>query len=223
MAINYYITDVESTGLKAGFHEINQLSIIRVSDGFQKSWNIAVENPKHASSEALKVQGITRKDLEKGLQISQVVQEASDFIEEDGLNEASRCFIGHNVAFDRRFMQAAWAKEKKKLMVDLWLCTKKFMKAYTKRFGEEQVLKKQASDNPELVKVKYTQDMCLTGLGIKPKFGAHSAIIDCQNCLTLYQFLMDQGLNYARVIENKPHEVAGITPPKGDLPEMYDF
>ncbi len=221
--LNYYVVDTETTGLSVSFHEINQISIIRVSDGFQKSWNIAVENPKNASAEALKIQGITRADLKNGIPVAEAITAVDAFIAEDGLNEASRCFIGHNVSFDRRFMQAAWAKEKKKLMTDLWLCTRKFMKAYTKRFGEEKMLQEQAKEIPDILKVKYTQDMCLTGVGLKPKFGAHSAAIDSQNCLTLYQFLMSQGLNYARVIENVPHEVRGIAGAKGDLPEMYDF
>jgi len=203
---------------------MNQISIIRVSDNFQKSWNIAVENPNHASSQALQIQGITKADLKKGITIQQAIKEVNEFIEEDGLNETARCFIGHNVSFDRRFMQAAWAKEKLKLNIDLWLCTKKFMKSYVKKYGEDNIKAEQAKVQPGETKVKYGQDLCLAGVGLKPKFGAHSAAIDSQNCLTLYQFLMDKGLNHARVIENKPHEIIGLVKKSSDSgPEMYDF
>jgi len=213
MAIQYYVADTETTGLKSGWHEINQISIIRVQDGFQKSWNIAVENPNRAAAQALQVQNKTRADLKEGIPIQEAIKEINAFLEEDGLDEASRCFIGHNVAFDRRFMQAAWEKEKQQLKADLWLCTKKFMKAYVNKVGEDEVKKKQG----ETEKVKYGQGRCLEGVGLKPRFGAHSASIDCQDCLDLYKFLMDQGLNYVRVIENKPHK------PKTIEPEFYDF
>lgn len=203
--IFYYILDTETTGLSSSYNEINQISIIRVSDGFQKSWNIAVANPQNASAQALQIQGKTRADLKSGIPIQQAIKEVNEFLEEDGLDEASRCFIGHNVAFDRRFMQAAWEKEKQKLKVDLWLCTKKFMKSYINKYGDTDVKKKQGED-----KVKYGQDRCLEGVGLKPKFGAHSASVDCQNCLTLYKFLMDQDLNYVRVIENKPHKIKNM-------------
>lgn len=199
--IKYYILDTETTGLKTGYHEINQISIIRVEDGFQKSWNIAVENPKHASAQALQIQNKTKADLKIGITIQEAIKGVNEFLHEDGLNEASRCFIGHNVSFDRRFMQAAWEKEKQKLMADLWLCTKKYMKAYVNKVGDAEVKKKQGEEE----KVKYGQDRCLEGVGLTPKFGAHSASIDCQNCLTLYKFLNGQGLNEVRVIENKPH------------------
>lgn len=203
--IQYYVADTETTGLSSTFHEINQISIIRVADGFQKSWNIAVANPNNASAQALQIQGKTKADLKIGQPIKEVIKEVNEFLEEDGLDEASRCFIGHNVAFDCRFMQAAWEKEKQKLMVDLWLCTKKFMKAYVNKFGDSDIKFKQGE-----AKVKYGQDKCLIGIGLTPKFGAHSASIDCQNCLTLYNFLMTQGLNHVRIIDNKPHKIKNM-------------
>lgn len=65
--IAYYILDTETTGLKAGYHEINQISVIRTSDGFQKTLNIAVDHPERASKEALDIQGKTRWDLKEGI------------------------------------------------------------------------------------------------------------------------------------------------------------
>jgi DNA polymerase III epsilon subunit-like protein len=217
MSINYYVLDTETTGLKAGWHEINQISMIRVNDGFQKSFNIAVEHPERADSVALNIQGITRADLKKGTSVQDAVQQLTIFLEEDGLNPESRCVIGHNVAFDRRFCQAMWEQKRKQFPADLWLCTKKFYKNYVNKVGPDLIMKKQAEIQPGENKVKYGQDLCLTGAGLKPKVGAHSAIIDCQNCLTLFQFLMNENLNHVRVIEPKPHRINSVEP------EIFDF
>lgn len=212
MGLKYYVIDLESSGLKASWHEINQLSIIRVDDKFQKTFNIAVANPWRASQEALNVQNKTKEDLKIGISIKEAIEKVDAFIEEDGLNESSRCFIGHNVSFDRRFLHAAWELEKKRFKGDLWLCTKKFMKSYVNKVGEDKIKKLQ-----DEAKVKYGQGKCLQGVGLKPRYGAHSASIDCQDCLDLYSFLMDQNLNHVRVIENKPHNVGG------SLIETYDY
>lgn len=209
--------DTETSGLKCGYHEINQISVLRVSDKFQKTFNIAVENPGRASAQALQIQGITKADLRSGVPISEAVEEITKFIKEDGLNEASRCIVGHNVSFDRRFCHAAWEVQKTKFPADLWLCTKKFYKNYVKKVGQDKVMALQAEVQPGETKVKYGQDLCLAGAGLKPKVGAHSATVDTQNCMTLWDFLMNENLNHVRVIEPHPHT------PKTIEPEFYDF
>lgn len=205
--INYYIIDTETTGLKSGVNEINQISLIRLSDEFQITSNIKVAHPERASAQALSVQGKTKADLSKGVSIDKVIKKVNDFIEEDGLSPNARCMIGHNVEFDRKFIHSEWAEKNIQFPADLWLCTMDLMKAYIKKVGDTEVLKKQASVNPDQTKVKYGQDLCLVGIGQAPKFGSHSASIDCQNCMTLYKFLMDQNLNYIRSIKNEPHKV----------------
>lgn len=209
--IHYYMYDLESTGLKAGFHEINQISIIRISDNFQKTINIAVEHPERASQQVLDIQKITRADLKRGIKKQQAVEEINSFFNEDGAGPEARCIVGHNIAFDRRHSHALWEQEKVRFPADLWLCTKKLMSTYVKKYGQAQVMELQKTE-----KVKYGLDMCLIGLGLKPKFGAHSATIDTQNNLVLYNHLLSQNLNHVRVIENIPHKTK-------DIDIYYDF
>lgn len=201
--IHYYGIDTETTGLKAGWHEVNQLSLIRLSDGFQKSWQIAVAHPDRVSDLVLDLQKITKADLRKGVSVQEAVRQAHDFIMEDGGNSSSRCFIGHNVAFDRRHAHAAWDAAGLEFPGNLWLCTKKFYKSYVTKVGEAKIIALQATGE---TKVKYGQALCLKGAGLSPRVGAHSAAVDVQDCCDLYKFLIDQKLNYVRMIEDVPHK-----------------
>lgn len=207
--INYYILDTEETGLKAGWHEINQISVLRVSDNFQKTFYVKVKHPERASPEALAIQKISKSDLYKGEPIEDVINKVNEFFLEDGLGPESRCIVGHNVQFDRRFCHAEWAMAKSKFPADLWLCTKKFYKSYVNKVGQELVIKRQSAAQPGEKKVKYGQDLCLVGAGLTPKLGAHSAAMDTQNCYTLWGFLMNENLNHVRVIESHPHKLPG--------------
>lgn len=199
--IKYYILDVETTGLKAGYHEVNQISIIRVSDGFQKTANIAVDFPDRASPDALRIQKKRKYELKIGLPRDDVVEEIDAFFEEDDLTPAHRCIVGHSVAFDRRFCHAMWAFSGKEFKADLWLCTKSFTQRWGKKIGPDMIAKSQGQP-----KAKYGLDMCLKAAGINPKFGAHSATIDTQNTLSLFNFLMEKKLDYVSIIKRVPHK-----------------
>ncbi|NJO18581.1 MAG: hypothetical protein HC877_23490 [Thioploca sp.] len=64
--IKYYVLDVETTGLKAGYHEINQISVLRESDNKLISYDIRVDYPERVNYQALEIQGKTKQDLYKG-------------------------------------------------------------------------------------------------------------------------------------------------------------
>jgi DNA polymerase III alpha subunit (gram-positive type) len=198
--IHYYVVDGEMTGLKPGYHELNQLSIIRIADNFQRTFNIAISYPERVSEDALRIQKRTKADLLKGKSLPNVVDEANAFFEEDGSTPDGRCIIGHNIAFDTNFLFATWKEVNKVFPASLWLCTKSYAKAYTKRFGEEEFKKMQGYD-----KAKYGLNDCLTGLGIAPKIGAHSATIDTQNNLTLFKYLQDKKVDHINVIKKVAH------------------
>jgi DNA polymerase III epsilon subunit-like protein len=198
--IEYYIVDVESTGLKAGWHEINQISIIRVSDQFQRTINIAVDHPERASPEALNIQKKSRADLTIGIPKEQAVEELIEFFEEDEKTPAHRCVVAHNGAFDRRFLHALWDSMNQPFPADLWLCTKAFTQKYAKKVGVQKIASIQG-----VPKAKFTLAHCLLACGIKAKFGAHSATIDTQNTLSLYEFLMGENLDYVSIIKRLPH------------------
>ncbi len=211
MAINYYVLDTETTGLKADYHEINQISIQRLGDNFQKTWNIAVDFPERASQQALDVQKKTKFDLKRGQPKAVVVSEIDAFFDEDDGVAAARCIIGHNISFDRRFLHRTWVTLVKEFKCDLWLCTQKFMKAYGAKVGLEKI----ASIQNEK-KAKFGLDNSLKAFGIVPKVGAHSATVDVQNNRILFDKLMDQKLDYVRLIERIPHKISG------DESQSYD-
>src|SRR3954465_3825367 len=127
MPLNYYLVDTETTGLSAA-HEVIQISLIRCADRVQLSRDIKAEFPERASPEALKVTNKTKDDIIKGMAKEDAVKLFTDFIEEDGLTPAHRVFLAHNCQFDRRFMNALWAKCGTKFPIDLYLCTMKMSK-----------------------------------------------------------------------------------------------
>jgi DNA polymerase III epsilon subunit-like protein len=180
---------------------VNQISVIRVADGFQKTANIAVDFPNRANPDALRIQKKAKHELKIGVPRDDVVEELDAFFEEDGLTAAHRCIVGHSVAFDRRFCHAMWAFSGKEFKADLWLCTRSFAMRWGKRIGPEKIAAIQ-----EQPKAKYSLDMCMKAAGLPAKFGAHSATIDTQNTLTLFNFLMDKKLDYVSIIKRVPHK-----------------
>ena len=61
--IEYYILDLETTGLDSKRQEINEISVIRVKDKNQLTRNIKALYPERASIDALRVQNRTMNDL----------------------------------------------------------------------------------------------------------------------------------------------------------------
>ena len=190
--LHYYVIDTETTGLKAGFHEVIQISAIRCTDSFQQTVNIKAEHPGRASAEALKIQNKTVFDLKHGIARSEAVKIIHEFLLEDEQTPAHRCSIGHNVAFDRRFLHAAWESEKLKFPADLWLCTKSSGRSFAKKKG--------------IVKPKLSLVACMETAGLTPKSGAHNAVIDTINTRDLWNFHKEEKINLISLIKNVPHE-----------------
>jgi DNA polymerase III alpha subunit (gram-positive type) len=71
--INYYILDVETTGLSVDVHEINQLSVMRVADEEQLNLQIKVKRPHVYNAQSLEIQGITPKDLREGIPLEEAI------------------------------------------------------------------------------------------------------------------------------------------------------
>jgi DNA polymerase III epsilon subunit-like protein len=202
MAIEYYLLDTETTGLKNSYHEINQISIIRVSDGVQCTVNIAVDYPRRSNPEALKIQNKTYRDLLQGVPKSEAVARVDQFMLGDGKTTEHRCIVAYNAAFDRRFCHATWASLSKQFPADLWLCAMAFGKKYAKRIGPEKIAQAQ-----NLPKPKFSLDLFMQAVGLPVKYGSHSATIDTQNTLVLFNFLMAQKLDYVGLIKREPHRI----------------
>lgn len=188
----FYTVDTETTGLKAGFNEIIQMSLVRHADDIQVSKNIKANHPERASREALQIQGKSFYDLKDGESHIECAKYFSDFLEEDGATPKHRCIIGHNVSFDRRFIHSTWESANKIFPADLWLDTKEFGRKYAKKIGIE--------------KPKLSLANCLEMTNLKPRFGAHNAIIDSLNTVDLFRFLMNENLNHLTLIKSVPHQ-----------------
>ena len=124
--IKYYIIDLETTGLKAGYHEVVQISVIRCEDGFQKSFNIKAEFPNRADANALRITGKTIADIKQGDEKSVAVNDIHNFILEDELSPEHRCMVAHNYSFDQRFSHSLWESLNLEFPSNLWLCTRSF-------------------------------------------------------------------------------------------------
>jgi len=190
--IHYYVTDVETTGLRSGYHEVTQISIIRCSDRNQLNKYIKAEHVNRTSPRALEVTGRTYADLSKGEDKEPVVDFCDKFFNEDGASPEERCIIGHNVhRFDRRFLHHLWQSVNKKFPANLWLDTL----PSTKKFASQKGI---ASDNFKL-------DSCLTVIGATPRPGGHNAVVDTQNTYILWKGLEKDGMDLLPFTQRSPH------------------
>lgn len=191
--LSYYVIDTETTGLKAGWAEITQISIIRATDRHQLSFYIKAEHPERASKEALEITNRTMSDLYKGISKEEGVDKVEKFLSEDGLTDEHRCFIAHNAPFDIRFCHALWSSVGKKLPVICWMDTKPFAKLWANKLGLE--------------KPKLTLTASLENAGLKPVDpGVHNAISDSRNTYLLWKKGIDEGIDHTLCIKRYPHE-----------------
>jgi len=214
MVINYYVLDTETTGL-AECHEINQISVLRVADEKQLSIQIKVKHPNIYSTQALEIQGIYPEDLKKGICLEEAAEKVDSFLKEDGQTKAHRCIIAHNAPFDRKFVHKEWDRVNKEFQGDLWLCTQSFAKRYVqKHSNSEKIAKAQVDGGTDGIKMdkygslkpKFGLNNFMIGVGLQPKIGAHSAEVDVQNTLVLYNWLMKSNTEYVSLIGRIPHK-----------------
>lgn len=194
--INYYVIDTETNGFNVDWHEIIEISVIRCSDRKQLSKVIKPEYPWRSNAESLKVTNRTEADLSQGFPAKEVMTLVDNFLLEDGKTPEYRCIIGHNVSFDRRFLQHLWKKYNKTFPAYLWLDTKSMTKKY-------------ANLNLGIAKPSLTLQNCIELLGLKWRGTAHSAISDTQNTYILHDYLVKHGMenvSYIKRIEPKDND-----------------
>ena len=191
--IVYYCIDLETNGLKCGYHTVNEISIIRAVDKVQLYRHIICETPERSSVDALKITGKTIDDLSKGLSKEAVVEECDKLFNEDGLTPAHRCIVGHNIfVFDRRFLFALWESCGKEFCASLWLDTIPMSKAYAKKIG--------------LVKPKVNLQAACDMIGIKKVAASHNARSDSQNSYLLWKGLVEnKGMDYLPFMKTSKH------------------
>jgi DNA polymerase III epsilon subunit-like protein len=118
--MNYilYIADCETTGLDSHIHDIIEISLLRLSDGEQKTWWLKPLNPDHIDPAALRVNGHKLEDLlhktkegrEKYLEPSKVIIDIENWIGNDGVPTEQRVLVGQNIGFDRERFEQLWIK-----------------------------------------------------------------------------------------------------------------
>lgn len=177
--LQYYVIDTETTGLKADYHEMTEIGIIRCTDRVQLWRQIKCGYPERANLDALRITKKTMADLENGHDPQIVIEECEKFFNEDGLTPAHRCIVGHNIfSFDKRFLFAFWQNVGKVFPATLWLDTIPMTKQYAKNIG--------------LIKPKVNLHAALDICQIKKFSDAHNAKVDSRNTYLLWKNLMEE-------------------------------
>lgn len=206
--LNYYVLDLETTGLQSGYQEVVEISIIRACDRVQFTRNIRAQYPERASLDALEITGKTLSDLMIGKTHVEVIKEVNQFFELDKGSPASRCIVGHNiVAFDTKFLHAMWAQEGQAfpahLFLDTLTMTKHFLKTHTL---DESKLPKTARGK---VSTRLHAALQITGAKQITQ-QAHTAKSDTRNTFMLWKKLVeDHQMDYLPHVKNIPHYIKG--------------
>lgn len=191
--LEYYVVDVETTGLSEEENEVVQISIIRCSDRHQLNKMVKAEHPETANPRALKVTGMSIFDIQSGQDKERVVDFCDRFINEDGKNPEHRCFIAHNASFDRKFVHKLWEKCGKKFPGNIWMDTVPF----TRKLAERKGLYKASVKLPNACKIA----------GFEPHGDSHDALFDTQQTYILWYKLMETDINHLDFIDRFPHNI----------------
>ena len=190
--INYYILDLETTGLSPIYHEVTQISIIRVADKYQLNKYIKAEFPDRCSRQALDSTGRTIEDLSKGGTKQEAVEICNNFFSEDKGTAEQRCIVGHNIYnFDRGFLTTLWRSCNKDFPANLWFDTLSFAKLWAKKAGIQP-------DNFKL-------DSVLGLFGVQFKGLKHNAMYDTRNNYMLLEQLKKTSVPYLPHIKRFAH------------------
>lgn len=197
MSLQYYVIDTETTGLKANYHEMTEIGIIRVTDRMQVWRQIKCENPERANFDALAITKKSMADLENGHVRMDIVEECEKFFAEDGLTPAHRCIVAHNAPFDKKFLHALWGQCGKSFPANLWLCTMALSRDFAK---------KQGLNAKGMPKQKVNLHAACDMIGIKKFSDAHNAKVDSRNTYLLYRNLVEEKkVDYLPFIKTEVH------------------
>lgn len=202
MSLLYYVIDTETTGIKADYHEMTEIGIIRCTDRMQLWRQIKCEYPERANYDALAITKKTMADLEKGGIKEHIVEECEKFFAEDGATPGHRCIVAHNAPFDRRFLHALWAQCGKAFPANLWLDTISLTKDFLKQVDNSTLnIVKTATG-----RVSTQLHACCDMVGIKKISEAHNAKVDSRNTFLLLRNLIDiQKIDHIRHIKTEVH------------------
>lgn len=216
MSLQYYVIDTETTGLKANYHEMTEIGIIRCTDRVQLWRQIKCENPERANYDALAITKKTMADLERGHLKNTVMEECNKFFAEDGLTPAHRCIVAHNAPFDRKFLHAMWEQCGQEFPAHLWLCSMALTREYAKKVG---LMVK------GLPKPKVNLHAACDLVGINKISEAHNAKVDSRNTYLLHRNLVEEKkVDYLPLIKTSLHIVnSAPTDDDGLDPSLLDL
>lgn len=118
MQFQLYVADTETTGLDQMFHSPVEISLIRLSDGEQKTWHLQPLDLENISSDALRVNGLKIEDLKgftkEGRELYQdpnkVLIEIENWLTPDGALSSERLLVGQNIGFDKGMLIQLWSR-----------------------------------------------------------------------------------------------------------------
>lgn len=189
--IQYYVVDTETTGLSSKIHEINEFSIIRCKDKVNLFSEVKCERPESASIDALRITNKTPYDLLKGIQKKEACNLINKFLNEDKTNPNARCIIGHNIAFDRKFLFSMFEECDMIFPANLWLDT-------------IDLTRNKMKENNLETKGKLKLAQACSYMNVKKVTGEHQAKADSRNTYFLWKSFDSK--NYLKYIKNVPHK-----------------
>ena len=205
--IVFQIADIETTGLNSrNFHEITEVSFIRVADKMQLFCEVKCEHPENASYDALKITGKTLADLTNGMSKEEMMDKVDRFLAMQEATPASTCIIGHNVSFDRRFLFAYWNRASRRFPAYYWLDTQELTKHYLKQVDTSTLkITKTATG-----KTSTTLTACCEMLNVRKIQDVHNAKADTRNTYFLFKKLTEEcGIDYLPFIKTHKHILDG--------------
>lgn len=172
------VIDTETTGFDMLKHEVIELGILRVDtkNGKYKvvdklEYKIQPENIKEASPYALKVNGYTEEAWRSSAPFKNIAKEVRSFI------ESGEFHLGQNLIFDYRFINKAFNQ-----------CGEA-PPNYKRYFDTKNMADCLVKDG----KLKRSGlDFLCEHYAIKTKGRAHTALVDCERTLKLFQNLIKE-------------------------------
>jgi len=118
--MNYvlYVADVETTGLDSRLHDVIELSLHRLSDDVQKTWQLKPRADAVIDPVALRINGHKIEDLTHQTKhgrdtyrdAATVLVEIENWMAEDGVPTEQRVLVGQNINFDKDMFEQLWIK-----------------------------------------------------------------------------------------------------------------
>ena len=210
--MKYFVIDTETNGLKCGFHELTEISILDCQTLEQITWMIRIRNPERSNKVAMQITNKTPNELASwGRYIESVLDEINNFLigNVDEVDEI--CMIAHSASFDRRFMEHSFQTNNKTFVAQYWLDTVPFAKKFAKQYLG-------------LKKTSVALERILVTADIKNvELGAHSSEVDVRNTFRLWKYMVARGMSNTEFIKMSPTLLqTKPTVAKGAAPTIED-